>query len=334
VFLKEFPADLPGAGDRSPIIENFMARCCIGLLFFLTAQHVLTGQVLLAGLVVALQMMLVADVRAARRAQQLPVPVPVVLGAVLVCVLAAVLVSGSHGAAWAFPALVGTNLAQTRRSGTVVSVLLTLSVPGVVLTQSGAEVALTLFLALSLTGGFMWFSSNLTGKMQSRLLAASTRDPLTGCLNRRVLSWKARQLHANRSVLLLIDIDHFKAVNDEYGHTRGDQVLKSVAALIRSELREGDSLFRLGGEEFLVLLEGSTSALSAHVAERIRSRIAATNFLGERKVTVSIGIAELAAQGSLSEALRLADEGLYAAKAEGRNRVGAATGTNPVGAAE
>lgn len=299
-----------------------MARCCIGLLFALAIKNLAVGKLVLALLIFVLLAMQIADVLAVRYGREIPVPVPVALAMVVVTVLATVVYCGPEGAVWAFPAIIGANLVERRRPGVASGLVLTGAVPLLVLNQGEPVFALRLFFALATTAAFIWFSVSRTSLLQSRLLVASTRDPLTGCYNRRVLGWKARQLRASRSVLLLIDIDHFKSVNDDFGHAAGDEVLKTVAALIAGELRERDQLFRLGGEEFLVMLEGSTSALSTHVAERIRARIETATILPGRRITVSIGMSELTGEDSLAAALRRADQQLYAAKNQGRNRIG------------
>ena len=299
-----------------------MARFCIGLLVLLILKNLYAGHYVLSALIFVLFALIGADMLAVRRGQALPVPVPVVLSVLVLVVVATTYFLGPLGAVWAFPAIVGSNLVEARRWGFVLGWVLTICTPVVVLVQGEPFYALRLFAALGTTAAYMWFTVSRTDELQRRLLSASTRDPLTGCYNRRVLNWTARELRGGRSALLLIDIDHFKKVNDDFGHARGDEVLKIVASLIRGELREDDKLFRIGGEEFLVLLQGGASALGNHVAERIRARVEAATILPSRKVTVSIGVAELSGGGRLAASMRQADQMLYAAKAQGRNRVG------------
>ena len=165
------------------------------------------------------------------------------------------------------------------------------------------------------------------------LLAA--QDPLTGLLNRRFGESRLREEYA-RAVrsqlplgLLMLDLDDFKSVNDTYGHPTGDKLLKAVATAGASLLREGDSMARFGGDEFLILLPGADLDDAIDVAQRIRMAVAAVEVhaaTSSLRTTVSIGVAswpETAAPGS-AELVRLADEALFVAKDEGRNRVAAA----------
>lgn len=162
--------------------------------------------------------------------------------------------------------------------------------------------------------------------VQLRVLA--TTDPLTGCLNRRALYSDAKaRLSANGMVcaLLLLDLDHFKRVNDEHGHNAGDAVLKHFVDGVRSVLRETDVLARIGGEEFAALLVGADLRTAEGIAGRVCEHIRNTPFVFEGRsipLTVSIGVKHHAAteEPSVDELLRQADVGLYQAKANGRDR--------------
>ena len=119
-----------------------------------------------------------------------------------------------------------------------------------------------------------------------------------------------------------IDIDHFKKINDWYGHDAGDAVLFSLAALLRQLCRPDDIVSRFGGEEFILLLPLTTLADAARTAERIRETVSTTTFPFAGTVTISAGVAYRGEQASDREALlRRADEALYGAKAAGRNTV-------------
>ncbi|QIB32397.1 GGDEF domain-containing protein [Ancylobacter pratisalsi] len=165
-----------------------------------------------------------------------------------------------------------------------------------------------------------------------RILADT--DALTGVLNRR--SFLQHATHLIRSNLpfaaLVLDIDHFKQVNDRFGHGFGDQVLVEVATRCRGALREGDVLARLGGEEFAVLLPGEDAACAAAVAERLRAVIAAAPVsgpLGSHPVSVSIGGACAWPGGVIEDLLQCADNALYEAKRSGRNCVRFDPGRGP-----
>ena len=163
-------------------------------------------------------------------------------------------------------------------------------------------------------------------RMAVDLRRLADTDGLTGVLNRRAFFEHAGRLirAGGPFAALLLDVDHFKQVNDRLGHAFGDQVLVEIAARCRSALRAGDVLARLGGEEFAVLLPGQDTANTAAVAERLRSAIAGAPIGGTpdgHLVTISIGGACAMAGGSIEELLARADTALYAAKSGGRDCV-------------
>ena len=157
-------------------------------------------------------------------------------------------------------------------------------------------------------------------------------DQLTGCLNRHAGQLIARQeveKYAENDIplaVLMADIDHFKKVNDTYGHPAGDEVLKKFAQVAGSALRRCDLLCRWGGEEFLILLRGTVQEESLQIADRIRRRVESLIFPPYEDcglLTVSIGSAALPPGKQLEELVSEADQALYRAKREGRNRVAA-----------
>lgn len=159
--------------------------------------------------------------------------------------------------------------------------------------------------------------------------ADARRDPLTGLGNRRELQLAWPALHdavkteRREMALAMLDIDHFKSVNDRFGHAVGDAVLVAVARLLGANLRGDDLVVRIGGEEFLLVLPDATVERALEVCERLRQRIAAHGWellCPALQVTVSIGVAS-APPLDLSTLMRRADAALYAAKHAGRNRV-------------
>jgi diguanylate cyclase (GGDEF)-like protein len=162
----------------------------------------------------------------------------------------------------------------------------------------------------------------------------STIDGLTGLFNRRHMTalLAAEQRRCQRLkhpfAVVMMDVDHFKSYNDEFGHPAGDKVLAKVSELLQESVREVDSVGRYGGEEFLVLMPESGEAEAAALAERVRRRIAEAK-LPHRRVTVSLGVAQYPMHGeSVDAVIAAADAALYVAKGEGRNRVSRA-GTRP-----
>jgi diguanylate cyclase (GGDEF)-like protein len=164
------------------------------------------------------------------------------------------------------------------------------------------------------------------------LMVISTTDVLTNCFNRRAftalvdrcLDRMLRETPPTVGALLVIDVDHFKAVNDSFGHDTGDQALKLIADTIRDTVREKDAVGRIGGEEFSVFLPGVNYAQAEAMAERIRAAITALRFAPKGKpykLSVSIGGVTFEQSATFSDLYRQADVRLYDAKRNGRNRV-------------
>ena len=162
---------------------------------------------------------------------------------------------------------------------------------------------------------------DVAGRMATLSDAAMT-DPLTGLCNRRGFTLMADRRGDDASqCAIAIDIDHFKKINDWYGHDAGDAVLVSLAGLLRQACRNADVVCRTGGEEFIILLSQTSLKDSARTAERIREMVSTTTFPYVGNMTVSAGVAALADSGSRDALLRRADEALYEAKSAGRNAV-------------
>ncbi|MCG7940961.1 MAG: GGDEF domain-containing protein [Candidatus Thiodiazotropha lotti] len=135
---------------------------------------------------------------------------------------------------------------------------------------------------------------------------------------------------ANRTntafTLIIMDVDHFKKINDELGHEIGDQVLMQLGIFLKGFLRSSDKIFRIGGEEFLILLYNTDEASSIDIAEEIRKGIEDLSLIPDRTVTVSIGVAGLSSVRDWKQWMNVCDKSLYEAKNLGRNRVVACEG--------
>ena len=157
-------------------------------------------------------------------------------------------------------------------------------------------------------------------------------DTLTNLYNRRYFEEKLR-VEAKRSFpnskpisLIMVDIDHFKKVNDTFGHPEGDMILREIASLLKKSVREGDTVARYGGEEFILILPGASIEASSMIAERIRQSVESTRFdvrKAQLNLSVSLGISSFPIHRASSdgELIKMADQALYEAKRGGRNRV-------------
>lgn len=166
---------------------------------------------------------------------------------------------------------------------------------------------------------------------QMELKTLAHRDSLTGALTRRAfkdaVSVALHRLEPEHrsATIALIDVDHFKKINDERGHSAGDMVLKTIARTVSGQLRANDLFGRLGGEEFAILFYATTRAEAMEGAERVRRAVEEISEPDWPAVTISIGLAALEESDNLSSALAHADAALYVAKREGRNRSVCAT---------
>lgn len=177
---------------------------------------------------------------------------------------------------------------------------------------------------------FMGMVEFITARGERRLEQLSVTDALTMLPNRRYFenTFKLEAAQNQRSPkhlsLAILDIDHFKQVNDNYGHDVGDQVLIHIADLLRRSTRAGNVIARVGGEEFALLLPDTKQSEALEMAERIRSNIEGAAYIHDGKripLTISVGIAEVDCDSPLEHSYKLADEALYEAKRKGRNRV-------------
>ena len=182
------------------------------------------------------------------------------------------------------------------------------------------------------TSGYVAVIRDVTEEHQrtQQLLGEALTDPLTGLHNRRGLEQQVAALARRpagrpaRMTWVMVDIDHFKRVNDTHGHDGGDVVLKAVAAELQGAARDGDPLARVGGEEFVFLLPDATAAVGFRVAERLRlavQALAVRHAARSVHVTASFGVAEQVEGEPWAAALERADAALYRAKNSGRNRV-------------
>ncbi|KRT53590.1 GGDEF domain-containing protein [endosymbiont of Ridgeia piscesae] len=164
---------------------------------------------------------------------------------------------------------------------------------------------------------------------QTQIIDAKERDKLTGLMNRETfenhlmkIAQMQTEVGSNCAWLAVLDIDHFKRINDTYGHLYGDEVLLQFAQLMERTFRYTDILFRFGGEEFIVLMTETTGEVGARAAaERFRETIASYNFPAVGQVTVSIGFTAVTSKLLPTDLIDQADRALYHAKENGRNRV-------------
>ena len=254
----------------------------------------------------------------------------VAIALLVLLLLSSIVVTGPRAIFWLYPLIVGVALSASLKVGVSINLVVTaLTIVLVSPSPTMNMIALVDFswsalLILMLSHGMV----HILLQQQYDLLQESITDPLTGLYNRRYLkevlpkylSSSAR--YDFKYAALMIDIDHFKSVNDHYGHDFGDRVLAQLAGVLVAHTREEDEVFRMGGEEFLVLARVDSLQKMQQLAELIRHNIESARLLGDgdKGITVSIGGCILLKGISGSQWISQSDKSLYQAKQLGRNR--------------
>ncbi|TZF82424.1 GGDEF domain-containing protein [Cognatilysobacter lacus] len=255
-----------------------------------------------------------------------PASLFIVVTTTIGCLVVARMV-GMSGALWSYPAIAaGFLLIRRTRALLAASLLiLLLALDGGAFPSELAR--LMYFSSASVTCLLAFVFARHTALQRAQLEALASRDPLTGAANRRAM---ARELHIAAETarrhrapvgLLVMDLDHFKRVNDALGHEAGDSVLVDFARLVQSHCRAGDRLFRYGGEEFVLLVPGSDANDLRPLADSLRRAVSAALRSPCGPITVSVGGAVLRADEDNQQWLARADAAMYEAKHQGRDRV-------------
>jgi diguanylate cyclase (GGDEF)-like protein len=260
------------------------------------------------------------------------------LAMAILCVagtLATIYLKGAQQIFWAYPALLALFFLTRPAEAVVIAILAMIAMVPVLMPTSDAIGITTVLITLSVVSMFAYIFAAIARGQHRALMRLATRDPLTGAANRRALDEKLDELVRDRrrnplpASLVMLDLDHFKRLNDTHGHAVGDGVLVSLTEVLRMRLRLTDSLYRIGGEEFVVISEGSDLEGAEHLARQLRTLVEANELGPGMPVTISLGVAEHQGGETAAQWLRRADEALYSAKREGRNQVRVAGAGGP-----
>jgi diguanylate cyclase (GGDEF)-like protein len=244
----------------------------------------------------------------------------------VVGVLTTVYIRGEQQIYWAYPALLATFYLAKPGEAVLISTLTVIALVPALVPRMDGIILTTTFVTLIATSVFAYAFAFLSRGQRDQLLQLARKDPLTGAGNRRALDEKllevcAAQARSNiPSSMVLIDIDNFKEINDEFGHAIGDQILIRLTEIIELRIRVTDSLYRIGGEEFVVVIEGQAKDKARRMAEQLRTLVEANELAPEGSVTISLGVAELSVGESPGNWMRRADLALYESKRSGRNQ--------------
>jgi len=242
------------------------------------------------------------------------------------CLLVAHLV-GLSSALWMYPVLMANFMLIDRRIAVVISAvgLLVLAVSPGIFVEGAPRLAFLVTAVVVCVFAFIF--AYQTDSQHAQLEDLASHDPLTGIYNRRALDRElmiaidARRRQRTPYGLAIADLDRFKRINDSYGHEAGDRVLIDFVEQVGRSTRKGDRFFRFGGEEFVLLLPGAEAAALQMFCDSLRERIAAGLQSNGEPITVSIGAAVLETGEDAGSWLARADQAVYQAKSEGRNRV-------------
>jgi len=240
--------------------------------------------------------------------------------------LATVYLRGISLIYWVYPTMIACYFVLRPRVAVAINSVTLVALVAILVSQMAVLNLLTIIVTIGLVNLFAYIFAYRTGEQNKALHNEVELDFLTGIGNRRALDRKLAE-HADErrpqlpACLLLLDLDHFKQVNDTHGHAAGDQALRRLAEVMRLHTRSTDRLFRYGGEEFAVIANGAELNAASRLAENLRAAVAGATLIDGHALTVSIGVAFMDKRGTPAGWLKQADTMLYAAKQAGRDTV-------------
>ncbi|MFW2372596.1 MAG: GGDEF domain-containing protein [Gammaproteobacteria bacterium] len=227
---------------------------------------------------------------------------------------------------WAYPTMVSVfYLLKPRTASLITFIALAILVPALI-RDMDILIFIVAIITLVVTIVFAYVFSSQKQEQSEQLSLLIRKDPLTGVGNRRALEEKLNEYtisqHRTKMIasLIMIDLDHFKNINDIYGHIVGDQVLVKLTEIINGRIRISDNLYRFGGEEFVIIAIGTSVSSAETLAEELRSLIESATLLPDA-VTISLGVAEYEQGETGEDWIHRCDSALYEAKNMGRNKV-------------
>jgi len=297
------------------------------ILLPIVANNIYIRQVLPAAAALLLLGILMANILLLSINREAFLALPVVVAMSIALVMLSLYHGQNYSLYLLFPLLVALPIVLQTRWAMILGVLSGLVAAPVVFTQYDATTAAALGTSMGLTWLVSaWLVFAMT-EQSRRLKDMAITDALTGAFNRRYLELQAArglqdwERHQRSVSLLMLDIDNFKKINDEFGHSVGDVALKSLVTLIKERIRGVDTLCRFGGEEFVLLLSETTDTQARAVANQLRRAVESTPLLPRGRMTVSVGVCDVRQVPDIQTWFKLADGALYSAKNLGRNRV-------------
>jgi len=227
---------------------------------------------------------------------------------------------------WAYPTMVGAFFILSPQIAVILTLLTALAISPALINQLTLTEIAMVMITLTVNNVFAYIFTTRMNQQRDQLSLLVSKDTLTGAGNRRALDEKLIELIAFHkrtkqvASLIMLDVDHFKSVNDNYGHAVGDQVLIGLADLVKKRIRTTDCLYRFGGEEFVVIAIGANLNAAEAIAEDLRQIVERGELIENKTITVSLGVAEYIAEETATKWLGRGDKALYQAKESGRNK--------------
>ncbi|ESP95424.1 MULTISPECIES: GGDEF domain-containing protein [Pseudoalteromonas] len=293
----------------------------------LAVKNFIIGEYALGALIAIFICAFLADSNALLKGRALPINENIIAILAISCVSLTLFTLGAGTIFWIFPVSIIISFSFPLITSIIFNSLLLLTTTTYVFLNYDVADSLRFFFAFLLTASAVHLLLRQIDALHTLLKEESSKDALTGALNRRQLSFFLSDALANKthyhndSTLIMIDVDHFKQINDIYGHAKGDEVLINLVSDIRAQIRESDLLFRVGGEEFVVLLPNTQLKTAEKVAQKLRANIKTSALLDNRTITVSLGLCATGSGLTQTKWMSCADKALYAAKQRGRDRV-------------
>ena len=252
---------------------------------------------------------------------------PVLLGLIAAANCCAVYWYGTPGIYWAYPLIFGFHIVLHRRTALLLNSVFLLALAPHVINFLSWTSSVPVLGSLVLTSVFAWLLASLVDRQRMSLEELVITDALTGAYNRHYFNVRngklAEQLnrHDRPASMIMFDIDHFKSINDTYGHQVGDRVLRILVDTVKARIRVVDEIFRVGGEEFAILLPDTLLDQASALAQVITDMVSDVRMIEGGKVSISCGVAELDRDEDTRSWLQRCDIALYEAKRNGRGRV-------------
>ena len=324
--------DIKNTQSEQPafLLKATLGVACVGLLMLLpfVINNYMQGRLALAYMPIPVIILCVVNIYLCWRGNySVFINTWLLVPALVLAVANTILNQGSITTYWAFPVILAVYFMLPLRRAIVANVLTLVIMNAAAYLSVPQDIFLRFTLISFGLSIFAFLSLREITRQHHTLKALVRTDPMTKLNNRLMLEYyvndaieQAKRNNREMSILAA-DLDHFKKINDQYGHDVGDRVICEVADMMRSNCRKSDVLFRLGGEEFLILLRDSNKENALQVAERLRLAIANASIIEGHQVTLSVGLADLSLQKTWKDWLKQADDCLYEAKSLGRNRV-------------